>query len=408
MINLDSSCLLILDMSNQEMENCGYNRTAVLENTRLLATSSLFRLYIQSKMTVPKYRSNLRSTKLVDELAELDNLLDIPKKNDSALDGTSVLDELKKNDIKQVFLCGNSTDVSVYQTMNDLVENDFQTFIVYDAMTSKNGKRGHQNGIQNIQSAFGGMKTILSTSQILSQNFEAAPSPSLVLPTLSPAPAPAPALAPAPAPVPKPVPISTSVPVPAPAPAPVPAPAPALVLPPAPAPAPATIEAVKPPVLSPSVPVSVTPPPESDIEDIETAPLLPTVTPQSVHSFPPSSQQWKTPPTGPPPRQVQTGSTEKAPMIPPRFNTNPITKDLAPLHVFSQPQMENIREVKQPINASPQKERRKHKTPKVHTHKRESWDKDGNITRYITKYITEADGLKRREKSTEYIPARQR
>jgi hypothetical protein len=47
---------------------------------------------------------------------------------------------------------------------------------------------------------------------------------------------------------------------------------------------------------------------------------------------------------------------------------------------------------------------RKMKTPKVVTDTKETWDKKGNITREITRYITEVDGTKRTEKRTEYIP----
>jgi hypothetical protein len=46
------------------------------------------------------------------------------------------------------------------------------------------------------------------------------------------------------------------------------------------------------------------------------------------------------------------------------------------------------------------------KTPKIITDTKESWDRDGNITRTLTRYITEIDGTKRTEKSTEYIAAK--
>jgi hypothetical protein len=46
------------------------------------------------------------------------------------------------------------------------------------------------------------------------------------------------------------------------------------------------------------------------------------------------------------------------------------------------------------------------KTPKIITDTKETWDKQGNITRETTRYITEIDGTKRTEKNTEYIPAK--
>eukprot|EP00529_Nitzschia_sp_RCC80_P032255 CAMPEP_0113482964 /NCGR_PEP_ID=MMETSP0014_2-20120614/23190_1 /TAXON_ID=2857 /ORGANISM="Nitzschia sp." /LENGTH=226 /DNA_ID=CAMNT_0000376497 /DNA_START=71 /DNA_END=751 /DNA_ORIENTATION=+ /assembly_acc=CAM_ASM_000159 len=45
------------------------------------------------------------------------------------------------------------------------------------------------------------------------------------------------------------------------------------------------------------------------------------------------------------------------------------------------------------------------KTPRIITDTKESWDKEGNITREITRYITEPSGEKRTEKETVYIPA---
>jgi len=47
------------------------------------------------------------------------------------------------------------------------------------------------------------------------------------------------------------------------------------------------------------------------------------------------------------------------------------------------------------------------KTPRIITDTKESWDREGNITREITRYITEPDGSKRTEKETVYIPAGQ-
>lgn len=49
---------------------------------------------------------------------------------------------------------------------------------------------------------------------------------------------------------------------------------------------------------------------------------------------------------------------------------------------------------------------RKMKTPKIVTDTKESWDREGNITREITRYITEIDGTKRTEKEIVKIPAK--
>ena len=49
---------------------------------------------------------------------------------------------------------------------------------------------------------------------------------------------------------------------------------------------------------------------------------------------------------------------------------------------------------------------RKMKTPKIVTDTKESWDDKGNITREITRYITDIDGTKRTEKEVIHIPAK--
>jgi hypothetical protein len=50
------------------------------------------------------------------------------------------------------------------------------------------------------------------------------------------------------------------------------------------------------------------------------------------------------------------------------------------------------------------KKKRKMKTPKIVTDIKETRDPAGNITREITRYITEPDGTKRTEKEVQNIP----
>lgn len=356
-----SSCLLILNMTNQEMQNCGYNRSTVLENTRLLAASSMFRVCIETKLIVPQYRAHLKAGHLVDELIGLDHLIHSPKKHkESALDETSLLDELKKNEISQVYLCGNSTDTSIYTTMTELIENKYEVFVISDATTSINGKRGHQNGIQNIQNAYG-FKFIVNTSKLLHSTGNKirvmSPSPSEQT-NLTPTVSDNPHLA-------------------------------AL-------PEKKDVKWKKPnwtrrEVYTKNSNADEDPSSRSELSvdskgqapsnassKEEVAPLLSTQFPApSVPSFNDKLQhKWqKTPSLGP--TMSQYGN-----MIP-------------------------VAKVSSGSALSPAP-RRKYKTSKVFTDKKESWDRLGNKTVFITKYITEPNGQKRREKSIEYIPARKR
>jgi len=67
--------------------------------------------------------------------------------------------------------------------------------------------------------------------------------------------------------------------------------------------------------------------------------------------------------------------------------------------------VEALKQQKGGINpAIPKK--RKMKTPKIVTDTKETTDAKGNITREITRYITEPDGTKRTEKEVVKIPAK--
>jgi nicotinamidase-related amidase len=160
-----SACLLILDSSNQDLQACGYSRSTVKENLRQLATSSVFKNKISARATVPKFKAHLWVSQIIEELHGIEKIMNISKNNSSALDGTTTLEILRKSKATHVCVCGTSTDSSVYTTIKDLVANKFEVHVVSDATTSRNGKRGHEDGSQRLVSQYGS-NILINTAEV--------------------------------------------------------------------------------------------------------------------------------------------------------------------------------------------------------------------------------------------------
>jgi nicotinamidase-related amidase len=160
-----TACLLILDSSNQDLQACGYSRSTVKENLRQLATSSVFKNKISARAAVPKFKAHLRVSQIIEELHGIEQIIDISKNNSSALDGTTTLERLRKSKATHVCVCGTSTDSSVSTTIKDLVANKFEVLVVSDATTSRNGKRGHEDGLQRLVSQYGS-NILINTAEV--------------------------------------------------------------------------------------------------------------------------------------------------------------------------------------------------------------------------------------------------
>lgn len=160
-----SVCLLILDSSNQDLQECGYLRSTVKENMRRLATSSVFEAKISARVMVPQYMAHLWGSRIIQELQGVEGIINVSKREFSALDGTTTLETLRKNKATHVCVCGTSTDTSVYETIGDLVSNCFDVLVVSDATTSKNGKRAHEDGLRKLVVQYGS-SILINTDEI--------------------------------------------------------------------------------------------------------------------------------------------------------------------------------------------------------------------------------------------------
>ncbi|KAL3917029.1 MAG: hypothetical protein SGILL_004903, partial [Bacillariaceae sp.] len=160
--------LLILDMSNDDIDDIQNNKEDVLRNCQQLGKSDFFTVCIESKQAVPKLKALAKGPKLVEPLQKLKQLKHCPKKTESALQGTTVLDTLQKSSTTHVVVCGTSTDTSIYATVKDLVAYGFHVFVVMDAVASRNGCNAHEKALGEISSQFGA-DVVVATDDLLGE-----------------------------------------------------------------------------------------------------------------------------------------------------------------------------------------------------------------------------------------------
>jgi hypothetical protein len=446
--------LLILDMLNENLKDVTYNKAAMISNCRHLAMSDFFHVCIESSPIVPKYRAATEGAQLVKELNGFDHVNHIPKKKDSALDGTTVLDTFRGLNVTHVCVCGTSADLAILATVRDLVAAGFQVFVVKDAITSKNGKSGYDMGMTKIRNEFG-KDLIVGTSDLLGEEEvveddeeeaewveeevveEADPSthmaPKTTTTTKSAPPPSTPvqvkaSVAPVRREPPKKEsgggmfgccggsavedsvvaqpPRPTNAAVVGSAPATSKAPVAAAVTPPhPPTPVPGAVGAG-----TAATEVSVAPITATSVQVASPVPVaavsadLPVKT-SNVREEP--KPGWATAETGMGNNSggVVAAPTAVAPGARPAKNVpagyvSGTRKD----QEISSGVQERINGLKASGLNTTNTGGRRMKTPRIITDTKESWDKEGNITREITRFITEPDGTKRTEKETLYIP----
>jgi hypothetical protein len=150
--------LLILDMTKDDMKGIPADtRDNMIENCRQLALSDFFHVCVESKVECSKFRLRPGGGQLIDTLKGMDHLNHFPRKNeaDSALVGTKILETFHSIGITHVCVCGTSTESSILATIKDLVQENFQIFVVKDATYSKNGASNHEKGLSDITTQIG-------------------------------------------------------------------------------------------------------------------------------------------------------------------------------------------------------------------------------------------------------------
>jgi nicotinamidase-related amidase len=131
-IQKDNSLMLMIDIQ-EKLAPAIFNSEKIVKNQKILI-ESLYKLSIPILYT-EQYPKGLGRT-----LPELKNLL---KENDPiekivfSAYTEEVNEKLKMLNVKDIIITGMETHVCVYQTVRDLIENDYNVFVVRDAVGSR-------------------------------------------------------------------------------------------------------------------------------------------------------------------------------------------------------------------------------------------------------------------------------
>jgi nicotinamidase-related amidase len=129
----ETTALLIIDLQERILPVIR-NYETVLENTvKLIKGFKVLQLHIYYTEQYPK-GLGLTSQKILNEL---EGYSAIQKMSFSCSGAENLFDELHKNKLTQIVVCGVESHVCVQQTVLDLVVNNFQVDIAADAVSSR-------------------------------------------------------------------------------------------------------------------------------------------------------------------------------------------------------------------------------------------------------------------------------
>lgn len=129
----DNSAVLLVDYQERFVPVLPENDQTLKNIKLLLNGANIYALPVWVSEQVPE--------KLGPTIADLKNITRnakyFSKKSMSCCGQAGFVDELKKNNIKQVAVCGIEAHVCVLQTSLDLLNQNFQVHLVSDAITSR-------------------------------------------------------------------------------------------------------------------------------------------------------------------------------------------------------------------------------------------------------------------------------
>ena len=129
-LNEDNTLLLIIDIQ-EKLLNVAFNKDILYQNSKkIVKAANILNLPI---FVTEQYPKGLGET--VDNFKQSASLY---IKNDfNALTDMNLLAELKKSNRTQVIVFGIETHICVYQTVEALIDNGFDVFVVKDACASR-------------------------------------------------------------------------------------------------------------------------------------------------------------------------------------------------------------------------------------------------------------------------------
>jgi nicotinamidase-related amidase len=167
-------CLLIVDMSVEQLADLEYKKQEIIQNVlRLGQCKEFFDLLIDCRLWLNgpeesslswSYPESGRSlfvagssgAALIPELQSgLRNLLFVAKNNFSCFAKSNMLQVLRQETINDIYIVGINTDFCVFATALDAFQHMFRTYVVKDAVSSVRGKAAHEEGLRNLERHFG-------------------------------------------------------------------------------------------------------------------------------------------------------------------------------------------------------------------------------------------------------------
>src|SRR5438105_1040273 len=132
-LNRAVSALLVVDIQDRLLPAI-FEKERLLQNTlRLIKGASILNVPV---LVTEQYRKGLGVT--VPEIASaIAGFAPTEKVTFSACGAAGLLPALKAKGVRQVILCGMEAHVCISQTCLDLLESDFNVFVVADAVSSR-------------------------------------------------------------------------------------------------------------------------------------------------------------------------------------------------------------------------------------------------------------------------------
>lgn len=147
-LNRQTTGLLIIDIQEKINAVMKYREVVIDNTTKLIQGCNILNVPI---FITEQYRKGLGPTEA--PILEILNQPDIVEKMTfSCCAASPLMEQLRQKEIKQLVVCGIETHVCVQQTALDLLAEDFQVYLVRDAVSSRK-KIDHKTAITRMQQA---------------------------------------------------------------------------------------------------------------------------------------------------------------------------------------------------------------------------------------------------------------
>ena len=142
----ESTGLLLIDIQERINAVMKYGEVVVENTVKLIQGFKALKLPI---FITEQYRKGLGPTES-QILEELDESSIVEKLTFSCCGSSELMTQLQDKNIQQVVICGIETHVCVQQTALDLLANEFQVYLVKDAVSSRT-KIDHKTAINRLR-----------------------------------------------------------------------------------------------------------------------------------------------------------------------------------------------------------------------------------------------------------------